>query len=874
MSGQLRRATRLAAPDNVGGDGEGRMLKLSLRGLLAHKLRFALTTFAVVMGVGFVVGAFVVTDSLRSSVDDLFANISKGIDVSVRAETGLGGGQDVATSRGRVPEELVETVRGIEGVRLAEGSISGYAQLLDKEGEPVTTTGAPFLGVSVSDEEELFGAVELDAGQFPVGPGEVAIDAATADEYGFAVGDTTRVLLVDGSQPEVTIAGIFTFGDANNLLGARLTAFDADVAQEIFGAPGQFDTIDVAVDEGADVAEVAARIQQQLPEGFEAVPTEEVVEEGSGSVEGFVDGFQNVLLGFAAVSLFVAAFYINNTFAIILGQRTREMALLRALGASPAQVTRSVVGEAVVVGVLASLIGVGFGLLIASGLRAVLEGAGFGLPAGSVRVAPRTWLAAGVVGIGVTVLAALSPARRAATIKPIEGMRDTPVLPRWSGRTRAVVGIVLLGLGGASLLYGLFGAEGALPLILFLGGGGLGVFLGVAILSPLIAVPFVGTLGRPAARLFGVASRLARANAMRNPDRTARTASALMVGLALVTAVFVVGTSIRNTFAASIDDAVQADFLVSTESFTGFSPELTAELDELPELGAVTGVRFDRFLFEGHEADLVAVDPLPAAEVVDVDLQEGSFDDLGPGSIFVHEDPAGDLDLAIGDPVEVEFASGGPQEAEVAGIYGDATWAGNYLIDLATFAEHYPANQLDQFVFAEVGEGVSAGEAEAAMEAVLEDHPQVELEDREEFAQSQEEQLTGVLAAINGLLALALVIALLGIANTLALSVLERTREIGLLRAVGMNRRQTRRMVLAEAVTVSLFGAILGVVVGVLIGMAMAVALPESVVTGISVPVGPIVVIVILAAIAGVVAGLLPARRAARLDVLRAIAAE
>jgi putative ABC transport system permease protein len=337
-----------------------------------------------------------------------------------------------------------------------------------------------------------------------------------------------------------------------------------------------------------------------------------------------------------------------------------------------------------------------------------------------------------------------------------------------------------------------------------------------------------------------------------------------MIGLALVTTVFVVGTSMKASFAAATEDSVSADYVLSTEGFIGLSPAITGELAELPEIEAITGVRMSRFLFEGNERDLVAADADTAGDVVDIDLQSGSFGDLDQHSIFVHEDPAGDLALAVGDTVTVEFATGGPQELQVAGIYADAAYAGNYLVDLDLFSRHYPTSNLDLLAFARLADGVEPADGLAAIEAVLADEPQA----------TQEAQFDSILIAVNGLLGLALFIALLGIANTLALSVLERTREIGLLRAVGMLRRQTRRMVLVESAMVAVFGAVLGVVVGLVFGVAVSLAMPESVITTIVVPTTTLALIVGIAALCGILAGLMPARRAARLDVLRAVATE
>lgn len=845
------------------------MVRLAIRGLLAHKLRFAMTTFAVVMGVGFVVGSFVVTDSLRRSIDSLLTDATAGVDVSVRAESELG----ATVARARVPEELEAVVAAVDGVEVAAGSVGGYAQLLDADGEPLTSTGAPFLGVSWGEDDRLY-PVTLDEGRKPEGLGEVAIDRGTAEDYDLHVGSRTQVLLADGSQPDVEIVGIFTFGEANNLLGARLTAFDAAVAQEAFGAVGEWDSIDVAAEPGVDRSVLADRIQEVLPDGVEAVTTEEVVVDTVETVGGFVDIFRNGLLGFAAVALFVSAFYINNTFSITVGQRTRELSLLRSLGASRRQITGGVAGEALLVGVLASLVGVGFGLLIASVLQSILGSVGFDLPGQDLVLAGRTWVAAAVVGVGVTLVAGLAPARRAARVPPVVGMREGYVAGVASRRTRLAVGAVLVAAGALLVGVGPSVLDGGLGLALGLGGGAMAVFIGIAQLSPVVAVPIASGLGRPLRPLLRVAGRLAQANAVRSPERTAQTASALMIGLALVTTVFVVGASIKASFADAMEGAVQADYILSTGGNTGFSPALTAAVGDLPEVEAITGVRFARFLIEGSERDVVGIDPAGAQQVVDIDVRSGSVSDLRPGTILLHEDPARDLGVEVGDSVTIQLAAGGPREVEVAAVYADATFAGNYLLDNATFTEGYPANDLDLLAFLKIAPGVSPDAARSALEAVLESAPQVTLEDRDEYQESQQGQLDSLLIAVNGMLGLALLIALLGIANTLALSILERTREIGLLRAVGMLRGQVRRMVLMESVLVALLGAAIGVGVGLVFGVVATAAMPASVISQTVVPVSQLVSVVVAAGVCGVVAGLLPARRAARLQVLEAIAAE
>lgn len=848
------------------------MFHLSLRNVLAHKLRFLLTTFAVVMGVGFVVGSFVVTDSLHRSVDQLFEDVTGGVDVSVRARTSLGeGGVTNPGGRGRVPATLVETVRDVEGVEAAEGSVGGYAQLVDLQGKPLTTTGAPFLGVSWGHEEALRPAT-LDSGREPDGLGEVAIDRGTAEDYGFHVGDRTTVLLADGTRPEVEIVGIFTFGEANNLLGARLTAWDVDVASQVLGVEGEVDSIDVVANPGVAPDELAVTIERSLPDGVEAVTGTQVEYEAGQSAEGLMDAFQNILLGFAAIALFVSAFFINNTFSIVIGQRTQQLALLRSLGARRAQVITSVLVEALVVGVLASAIGIGFGLVIALALQTMLEAAGFDLPGQGVALAPRTVVAAIVVGLGVTLVASLAPARRASTVAPVEGMREGYAPQVTSRLRRGVVGAVLTTIGVLLVGGGLFVADETTTVVALLGSGALVAFLGIAQLSPVLAVPLAGTLGRPVARVFHTTGRLAHANAVRNPDRTAKTASALMIGLALVSTVFIVGSSMKRTLAASIEDTVSADYVLSTPGSTGFSPAVTARVAELDEIEAISGVRFNRFLIEGHERDLVAADAQAAGAVVDIDTQEGDLGDLHDQSIFIHEDPARDLGLTIGDEVTVEFATGGPRPLRVVGIYADATFAGNYLVDLDLFSRYYPTSDLDVLAFAKLVPGTDLESARHAIDAVLADQPQVQVDDRAAFQADQQAQIDNMLIAVNGLLGLALFIALLGIGNTLALSVLERTREIGLLRAVGMTRHQTQHMVLVESAMVAIFGAVLGVVVGTAFGVAITTAMPDSVIATIAIPFRTLAIVVAAAAVCGVAAGYFPARRAARLDVLQAVA--
>ncbi|MFP5322952.1 MAG: ABC transporter permease [Acidimicrobiia bacterium] len=846
------------------------MWKLSLRQLLAHKIRFVMTSFAVILGVSFVVGSLVVTDTVRRSFDTLFAEITEGTDLVVRSESAFED-QSFSGNREPLPEELVDVVGGVEGVAVAEGGVGGTAQPIAPDGEPVTTTGAPLLGTTWGETDALY-PVTLAAGEKPDEAGEIAIDQGTYEEYDFELGQPVDVLLPTGTET-FTLVGTATFGESNSLAGARLTMFTPDAAQRAFDREGVVEEIYIALEEGADAEAVQAAVAAALPDGAEVVTGEATAQEGSDEIGEFVDIFGNVLLGFAGVALFVSAFYIYNTFSIILGQRIKELALLRAVGASASQIRRTVVLEALLVGVLASTIGIGTGMLTALGLRGLLNAGGFGLPADALVLEPATVIVAFVVGVGVTLAASVIPARSAAKVSPISALRDGVATTPASRRTRLAVGAVMGALGVLLVLTGLFVADGTAPTLAALGFGAVLVFLGVAGLSPLFAGPVAGVLGAPVARLFGEPGTLARENATRNPFRTASTASALVVGLALVTMASVVGESVKDTFADKIDQSVAADFVISDSSFAGFSPRLADALAETPEIDAVSGIRFGQFQFKGNVRDLVAVGP-DAGELVDVDVRSGdALADLGTDGIFVHQDPARDLGLEVGDTVDVTFAATGERTLTVRGIHADATFAGNYVISLEAWDENF-TDRIDGVVMARAADDVEAADARAAVESALAAFPQAEIEDRQEFLDSQQAQIDQVLVTVNVLLLLAVVIAVLGIANTLSLSVFERTRELGLLRAVGMSRRQTRRMVRWEAAIVSLFGAVLGVVVGLVFGFAAATAMPESFLDRISVAGGTLASLLVLAVLAGLAAAILPARRASKLDVLRAITAE
>ena len=848
------------------------MLKVTLKGLLQHKIRFALTTFAVVLGVAFVVGAFTLTDSVRRQFNELFVDINAGIDLTVRGtevfeSAGFGGGL-----RPPVPEELLDRVAAVPGVDAVNGTAGGLpALLIGDDGEPVETFGGPPLGISWPIDDRLASTVSVVEGRKPEAPGEIVVDVDLADRADVELGERVRVQTPLGPG-EYEVVGTFSFGESNALAGATLTGFTLAEAQRLFNLEGRLQTVEVAVADGASVDEVRDEIAAILPPGVEVVGTERVVEESQASVGEIVGIFGNVLLGFAGVTLFVSAFLISNTFTIVVGQRVRELALLRAVGASARQVGVSVLGEALVIGILASVLGFAFGLLTALGLQAILSAGGFGTDQTTLVLSPRSVVAALVVGVGVTMLSAISPARRATTVPPVAAMREGYSIQGSSIGRRAVGGAVMVVVGAALLGYALFGDLDTIPLLVGMVAGALLVFLGVALASPTVARPLARVVGAPLALIYRVVGRLAEENASRNPRRTSSTASALMVGLALVSTVLIVGTSIKRTFAETLQGSITADWYVSTGSFFGFSPEVAARMSALEELGAVSPGRFGQVQVAGSTRSINAVDFDVIDQLFDLDVQEGSIEPGVPG-VLVHTDPATDLGLAPGDTVTMVFPETGPRDLPVLAVYEDSSVLGNWVIDLDTYRENYTEN-LDTYVAATTAEGVDPEAARAAIEAVVADFPEVKVQDRAEFQGDQEGQLDQFLLVVNVFLLLAIIIAFIGIMNTLALSVFERTRELGLLRAVGMTRVQVRRMIRLEAVIVAVFGALLGVVVGILFGVSVTVALPDDLVDTVTVPAAQLVVIVVLAGLVGVVAALWPAWRAGRLDVLTAIATE
>jgi putative ABC transport system permease protein len=839
------------------------MWNATIKGLLAHKLRLGLTALAIVLGVTFVSGTLVLTDTLKATFNTLFGQVYKNIDFEVRANAAFTG-QGGQGRRPPISQSLIATVQAVPGVAYASGTSEGSAQLVSPAGKAISNGGAPNIGLSFDPNTQL-SSLRLVQGTAPTTSHDVVIDEGTANTYHFHVGDQVRILLTGPTQ-SFTVTGIVTFGSADNLAGATIAAFDLPTAQKIFGEVGKVDDISILAKPGVNKAHLQAAIKNVLPPGVQVVSGQTVANEQSNAINGALSFFSTALLVFAFISLFVGGFTIFNTFSILVGQRTRELALLRILGANRRQVFRSVLIEAAILGLVASLVGLGLGVLTAIGLEALLKGFGITLPTGPLVFQTRTVIAGLAVGIGVTVVSAISPARRAVRIPPIAAIADYRGVEAESSRRRIVGGCVIGLLGVAALALGL-----SKPAIQLVGVGAVAIFIGVGMLAPLVARPMASVIGRPFSG--GIAGKLGRENSMRSPRRTAQTAAALMVGLALVSTMAVFGASLSKSATSSVDEAVRADYIITTSGSGGFSTSVASTVARLPGVTAVTTVYGDQFEFEKSVSGLTAVTPGQVGRTIILRLTAGSGSAaLAAGELLIDTTTANSDHLKVGSVVPVTFVQTGRSTIRIGGIYKPNALLGSFVVGDGFFQSHFSQTQP---VAVLIGTSAAASDTnKAPIVAALHAYPNLTIQTEAEFEKTQQQQVNALLGLVYVLLALAILIALIGIVNTLMLSVFERTHEIGLLRAVGMRRRQVRAMIRAEAVILSVFGAIIGIIIGTGLGVAFSDSLKQQGITDIVVPFSSLVVFVIIAALLGLGAATWPARRAAKLDVLAAIAAD
>ncbi|MGY1753499.1 ABC transporter permease [Blastococcus sp. SYSU D01042] len=844
------------------------MWRTTWRNLLAHKLRLAMSGLAIVLGVAFVVGTLIFTDTLGKTFNDLFRSTSADVNVTRAAafDQGLAGTGAGGTAT-FVPADLVDEITAVDGVAAVEGNVQAEGvYILDSDGEVLDTGGAPGLGINWGTEESLSPTTLVD-GQAPSGPGEVMIDTGAAEKTGFAVGDTIT-LLTPGPRIEAELVGTFRFGEEGGLAGATLTAFDTTTAQELLTAPGQFTGIAVGAEEGVDPGALSDRVAAAIGDDYDVRTAAEQAESLASDFSEALQFFNIFLLVFAGIALFVGTFIILNTFSMLVAQRTQELALLRALGASKGQVTRSVLGEALAVGLIGSTVGLAAGYGIAAGLRALFGSFGLTLD-GSLVLAADTVLWAYVVGVLVTLVAAYLPARRAAAMPPVAAMREDVVTVQRGLRRRTVLGVVLAALGVAGLVAGTLAEDGGTAAS-SVGLGALALILGATALSPVLARPFLRGIGAVLPRLWGTTGRLAQENAVRNPRRTAATASALMIGLALVSAFSVIGASTNASIEKLISGSVRAEFVVSSSVGQPFSPDVATQLADVDGVDSVAQLRWGQAQLDGQTTFLTAIDPEGLSRSIELTWVAGSADALEDG-LVVDEATAGARGWSVGDTVEMLSVDGREQQLVLGGVFESNQVVGSTVVSLGTLADAGGVGQ-DRFLFVDLADGATPADVRPELDDVLAAYPIAELKDQSEFSDEQKAQVDQLLLLINAMLVLSVVIAALGIVNTLAMSVIERTREIGLLRAVGLSRTQLRRMVRLEAVVISVYGAVLGLVLGTLFGVALSRALADQGITEVVVPYLRMVVFLLVAALIGVLAAVGPARRAAKLKVLDAIA--
>jgi len=847
------------------------MFKTTWRGMTAHKLRLVLTMTSIALGVAFLAGTLILTDTMKVAFDQLFGKVSSGTDAVVRQEAAYTQAAGIGVSRAPIDAAVLDQVRSVDGVAAAEGAVSGYALLTDTRGKAVLTSGgAPTMGYSLPKDTALRGDVHLRSGRAPTGSHEVAIDASSAEGHHIPLGSQIKVLF-RGPTETFTVVGTVGYGGEKDLGGTSAAYFDTATAQRVLGRPGMFDQIDVRAADGVSDAQLARRLDAIAPKGVEAVTGKQVAKESSDAIhEQFK--FLDVMFGiFAGIALFVGSFIIWNTFTMIVTQRSREIALLRAVGATRRQVKRSLLLEAGLLGISASAVGLVLGAGVAKALNALMSVLGFSLPSTSLQVEPRTiWLSL-LVGTGVTVVAAMVPARRATKVLPVEALRASTPGAKGPSRLRAAIGTVLTAAGVVAIVEGLYGG-GSGKLVLL---GIVGTLVGVLTLSQLAARPLAALIGSPL-RWRGVQGDLARQNAMRNPRRTASTAAALMIGLTLVVSMGVFASSFKASIAPVLKNSTSADLYITPASSQsgGYSPEATRAVAAVPGVAEVSASGWGQARVAGDGVGYSSVDPVTVTKAFKLHLASGSAADLGNDGLLVTEGTAKAHGWAVGDHVPVEFAATGSHDFTIRGIFTpNRVLDAEFLISQGA-QEANERDRLDATALVMLDKGVDVAAIKARISAALADHPDAKVLNQRGYEKEIGGFVDSLLALVSAMLLLAVVIALLGIVNTLALSVFERTRELGLLRAVGMTRGQVRSMVRWESVVISLIGAALGAGLGIGLGLALAQSLKGDGVTELAVPSGQVLAYVVGAALAGVLAAIGPSRSAAKVDVLKAVVSD
>jgi putative ABC transport system permease protein len=849
------------------------MLRATFRSLLAHKVRLLLSTLAVVLGVAFVSGSLIFTDTLERTFTDLFRGIAA--DVTVRpvvavADRDFGGGRGAQVPI-PISNTLVAQVRDVPGVAAVEGGVTRDGIYpLNSNGEVITSGGgAPGIGISWSDTPGI-SVARLVQGVGPRTAREVVVDSNTFDKLGVSVGEPVDLVLPNG-RDSFTISGVFKFGETGGLAGASVVAFTPITAQQLLLEEGVWTQIEVAVDEGRTAEEVRDAISQAIGPGYEVVTQAETVAEQTRQLQDSLQFFNYFLLGFAAVALFVGTFLIFNTFSMLVAQRTRELALLRAIGASRRQVTRSVLIEAGIVGLVGAALGVLLGIGLGFALKALFGT--FGLVLSSTLViSMNTVVVALILGVAVTVMAAWLPARRGAGVPPVAALRDASVQGDRVRGWRVAVGLLATLASGAAIATGLTMQETD-SRAAFVGGGGLGLLIAVVILAPMLSISAGRTMGSLLPLLAGTTGRLAQENILRSPRRTAATASALLIGMTLVTLIATVSSSTKESVQTILDRTIGADLVVTTTSFQPFDPGIGEQLAQINGVNAIVRQVFAAAAVNGDAGngtfiggDLEAVFALQA--------RSGDLASIQRGQAIVSTTRAEADGLAVGDTLEVLFANGQTAQVAIGATIDPNVALGTSLLLPLSAYEDAVGTSSDILLYLDIADGADAEGVRGQIEDIASINPLIVVWNQQQLKEENSKQFDQLLNVVYGLLALSVVIAILGVVNTLVLSVSERVREIGLLRAIGLQRSGVRRMIRWEAVFISFLGTVLGVVLGLGIGVALQRALEPAGITELVIPTGQIALFLVASVVVGILAALGPARRAARLDILEAIATE